>query len=736
MLEQALALARHGFWVFPIKPLEKTPPLVKFTKEATRDEATIRAWWARWPTANVGIFTGRYGDNESLLAVDIDCKGAKRGNDEILRLELEGKDFPETYTQTTPTGGRHLVYRVPAAVKQGANVLGSGLDIRSRGGFIVGAGSCIGGAKYVGTGGDVIRAPEWLVQSCAGAAPERSREIAVNVVPADFAAARAIKWLERSAPLAIQGAGGDETTFAVAAGVRDFGVGEADALQLLLEHWNDRCSPPWPVDQLQIKVRNAYAYAQNTPGSRSPENVFPPTPVVGPTVHVPQVLQASGDRADASGHLFAQFAEYAYLDSDEVLRDWVDEEGRRCVKYYSIAGFHNKFAPHEIVGDGGKVHKLSKEWMRWKERPNFEGVTFDPSGKTSPRFYNLWRGFSVEPVPKREAFEDTGDIFASDHPAVLQWIEHLWKNVCQNDNALASWLIGYFAHMVQRPHEKSLVALVFKGAKGVGKNALVSAVGDLLGGHYLVSSSRRYLVGNFNSHLENLLFFVLDEAFWSGDKQAEGVLKDLVTGTRHVIERKGQEIYTVRNLTRIAILGNEDWLVPASSDERRYAVFNVGDGRKQDRDYFSRLDAGMCDGGNAALLRYLLDYDIAGIDVNAAPASAGLLEQKHASLPPFEKWWLECLESGGIVGGEHADDWPETIRPERVKFALSAWARSSNIGSRLPSQLMKELNKVGLGEIGKVVRSGKEITKVYELPPLAECRAQWDKYVGQPVRWE
>jgi hypothetical protein len=91
--------------------------------------------------------------------------------------------------------------------------------------------------------------------------------------------------------------------------------------------------------------------------------------------------------------------------------------------------------------------------------------------------------------------------------------------------------------------------------------------------------------------------FALDEAFWSGDKQAEGVLKDLITGRDHVIEHKGKEPYSVANKTRVVIIGNEDWLIPASHDERRFAFFDVGDGRKQDRAFFQSMREGMEAGG-------------------------------------------------------------------------------------------------------------------------------------------
>ncbi|MCU9931097.1 hypothetical protein OFL77_27585, partial [Escherichia coli] len=80
------------------------------------------------------------------------------------------------------------------------------------------------------------------------------------------------------------------------------------------------------------------------------------------------------------------------------------------------------------------------------------------------------------------------------------------------------------------------------------------------------------------------------------------------------------------NITRVAIIGNEDWLVPASFDERRYAVFSVGDGRRQDRDFFHNMRVGMEEGGYAYLLKFLMDFDLSAIDVNEAPQTQGLID--------------------------------------------------------------------------------------------------------------
>ncbi len=720
MIEHALALARRGFHVFPVKTGQKSPPLIKdFPTHATRDEAQLQAWWAKWPAANIGISTSKFGDSEALLVVDVDNKGDKDGDGSLLALELAGSEFPDTYIQRTPTGGRHIVYRVPASVGQSVEKIAGGLDVRSRGGYVVAAGSRVPAGMYEDAGGRVQPAPAWLVQRCASK-PDAERPAggdkpAAAVVDQDAAIARARHYLEHDAPLAIEGQGGDATTYTVACRVRDFGVDQHAALRLLDECWNPRCSPPWERAGLMDKILHAYRYAKDAPGNAAPEAVFKP------------IVFTEREQAEMVNgvHPFEKLNKnFAYLaKGDTVLWETLDEKARPITEHLTVAGFDRMHAAWKMQV-GKRSEPVTRMWMEHPSRRTYERIVFAPKGDAPPQFYNLWRGFAVAPAA------------SSDHPAVKQWLDHCLKNICQGDVHLNAWLIGYFAHMVQRPWEKPLVALVFKGGKGVGKNALVGAVGGLLGGHYLLSSNRRYLVGNFNGHLENLLLFVLDEAFWSGDKQAEGTLKDLVTGAQHVIEHKGKEPYAVDNLARVAIIGNEGWLVPASHDERRFAVFNVGRGRQQDRRYFSELAAGMADGGASALLRYLLDVDLSKVDVNAAPASAGLLDQKHASLEPFSKWWLACLQDGMIHGSEHGTTWPEEIEVKRFETAYRSWLRDNNIAARLPPQMLVALNLFSPSLTRGKIRVGSATPYAYKLPKLADARKEWDKHMGQPVAWE
>jgi hypothetical protein len=118
-----------------------------------------------------------------------------------------------------------------------------------------------------------------------------------------------------------------------------------------------------------------------------------------------------------------------------------------------------------------------------------------------------------------------------------------------------------------------------------------------------------------------------DEAFWAGDKRSEGKLKDLVTALKHRLEFKGVDPILVNNHIRLFVTGNQEWLVPAGFGERRFAVFDVGEGKIKNNDYFAAIDAEMNNGGREALLHHLLNFDLSRVKLREIPRTAALFEQ-------------------------------------------------------------------------------------------------------------
>jgi hypothetical protein len=101
-------------------------------KDATIDLETIRAWWARWPGANVGIATGAV---SGLVVLDIDPRNG--GDDTLAELLNTLGQLPSTVEALTGGDGRHLLFRDPGG--RIASTLGAGVDVKADGGFIVAA---------------------------------------------------------------------------------------------------------------------------------------------------------------------------------------------------------------------------------------------------------------------------------------------------------------------------------------------------------------------------------------------------------------------------------------------------------------------------------------------------------------------------------------------------------------------------------------------------------------------
>ena len=141
----------------------------------------------------------------------------------------------------------------------------------------------------------------------------------------------------------------------------------------------------------------------------------------------------------------------------------------------------------------------------------------------------------------------------------------------------------------------------------------------------------------------------LDEAVWGGDKKAEGKLKQLITEPTILFEPKGIDSLTMGNYINVIIASNEDWVVPATGDERRFCVLKPSAAFQQDTEYFGRIGKEGETAGRAAMMYDLLNHDISGVNLRKAPLTEGLSDQVQASLTPPEEFWYAILDRGHMI---------------------------------------------------------------------------------------
>jgi Bifunctional DNA primase/polymerase, N-terminal len=151
--------------VLPIEPRGKRPlvPWRALQSKAASEQA-VKAWFRRWPDANVGIVTGHLSGR---VVLDVDARHG--GADSHAALEQQHGAVPPTFEAVTGGGGRHLYFRHPGSPTLNRVGLRPGIDLRGDGGCIVAPPSVHpSGRSYVwltpptSTKVHVATLPQWL----------------------------------------------------------------------------------------------------------------------------------------------------------------------------------------------------------------------------------------------------------------------------------------------------------------------------------------------------------------------------------------------------------------------------------------------------------------------------------------------------------------------------------------------------------------------------------------------
>lgn len=397
---------------------------------------------------------------------------------------------------------------------------------------------------------------------------------------------------------------------------------------------------------------------------------------------------------------------------------WDPALKRTRISKQSFEDFRNGYRNRKVVvGHNDKGQSVEKAagawWVDHPQRRQYETIVFAPGQEVEDAF-NLWRGFAVDSLPgdKHESF-----------------LAHLRDNVCSGNVEHFTYLVGWMARAVQEPDSPGEVAVVLRGKRGTGKSFFAKKFGHLFGRHFLQVSDSKHLVGSFNAHLRDAVLLLGDEAFFAGDKKHESVLKTLVTEEHLVIEGKGIDAEAAPNYTHLILASNEDWVVPAGLDERRFFVLEVGDGHKQDHDYFRTIQRDLDGGGYENLLHFLRTYDLSGFEVRVVPDTKALRSQKAESLQGFERYLYELLWSGELPekGKQDGPCWFVFSTP--LVEAAVEWLNQRKMKPNVSPEKVQWLLARRLGvEKGRV----DNLNGYYWNP--AGMRAAWDRSMF-PVDW-
>ena len=267
-IHRAADYVKHGF---AITPLNGKIPM---SKNWTKTEPDVDLDVKLFENKNFGVVL-----QEDDLVIDVDPRHFPEGDNPLERLTKNLQIKLLSFVIETGGGGLHIYFKKPADVRiKRAIAHYKGLEFKSKGQQVVGAG-CIhpeSGKEYRVVQGDIKNikdAPKELLHLLKDDVIFQDTGIQQFVDDAQTCN-RFSEYLVTSAPLAIQGDQGDNTTFKVACRGRDFGLTPDKTYELMSKLWNTNCQPPWGERELKQKIQNAYIYNEDVAGKRNPASDF------------------------------------------------------------------------------------------------------------------------------------------------------------------------------------------------------------------------------------------------------------------------------------------------------------------------------------------------------------------------------------------------------------------------------------------------------------------------------
>uniref|UniRef100_A0A6M3X9S5 Putative bifunctional DNA primase/polymerase n=1 Tax=viral metagenome TaxID=1070528 RepID=A0A6M3X9S5_9ZZZZ len=254
LLDAALWYSKKfGFSIIPVKH-DKKPYLKweQYQKEkATEDE--LREWWDKWPTASVGIVTGKI---SNLTVIDID---SQEGLEEIEKITPESFLTP---TATTPGGGQHRYCLYHEGIRNAARFL-PGCDVRSEGGYVIAPPSRNARGNYFWIKElhifkkAISGLPEQYINSILSFSSITTPNDNTYYTRAREEAQQAQQAQQSATRLNFNKGGRDDSIFRVSNYLLKSGMPVSEIQQLLTLIATKVCNPPFPESEIPVKLQSA-----------------------------------------------------------------------------------------------------------------------------------------------------------------------------------------------------------------------------------------------------------------------------------------------------------------------------------------------------------------------------------------------------------------------------------------------------------------------------------------------
>ena len=263
-------------------------------------------------------------------------------------------------------------------------------------------------------------------------------------------------------------------------------------------------------------------------------------------------------------------------DKDGLLEDVIYNEAEFTKKHRNFRVIND--APKK--GDKDPYEGIMKQWSQDPDMRSYNGLDFlpfsrisDDDSKHANNFYNMFRPFAAQWVPREEWSQERPEWF----------LDYIYNGLANGHQGKGDWLVNFIAHIVQKPEVNQEVCLVLRGNQGTGKDTITVLLGRIFGerNNYIHRTADVYEAfpekAGFNSCLKNKLILQFNEVDGADTSKIKNKLKDAITRRDNRINEKYIKEFIQKNYVQTIVCSNSRSPLQVEWGERRITVMKTAD---------------------------------------------------------------------------------------------------------------------------------------------------------------
>jgi hypothetical protein len=322
------------------------------------------------------------------------------------------------------------------------------------------------------------------------------------------------------------------------------------------------------------------------------------------------------------------------------------------------------------------------KWLTDETMLTYNRLVFCPKQEPPPNCFNI--------------FDRFGNIAAEGNFSAFTELVGLVSN---HDHAVEEFLHNLFAHMVQKPYQKSGICVCLLGPQGVGKSLLMQKVGKIFGSshYYETSAPQNNVFHNFNSGTERTIMLFMDEVDFKTNKANASKLKTLITSEKEIYTKKGHDGVELDDFRNVFMATNGMLPFIVEDTDRRFCAIECSEERRGQHEWWAEMVKRL-DDQVSAYHHFLLTRDISTFNPRRdRPETEAYRDIKQMTSIPYHAGFFQKVATEMLCRAELM---------ETTEIPIKTWKAK---------QLHEEMNEF-LGEKFDLspTRLGIDMRKIYD----------------------